>query len=127
MAGSLKWFSYQADSGQTYAILNDESKGEATLSTGGTALAAVFGGLVDLPRGIQPRYVNAYDINNPTRRAQIKISSAANYAAITSATEIIEGPSDGATAVTWRVTSKRGEKTRLPVAVDTGLTDGDNP
>lgn len=127
MSGSLKWFSYQADSGQTYAVLNDESKGEATLTTGGTALSVVFGGITDLPRGLKPRYVNAYNINNPRQKAQFKISTIANYASINSSTEIIEAAGDGTTAITWRVTSKRGEKTRLPITADTGLIDGDDP
>jgi hypothetical protein len=127
MAGSLKWFSYQADSGQTYAVLNDESKGEATLSTGGSALSTVFGGITDIPRGITPRYVNAHDTTNPARRARFKISTIANYANITSATEILEAAGDGTTATTWKVTSKRGETSRLPGSGDTGLLDGDNP
>jgi hypothetical protein len=125
MAGSLKWFNYETDQGVAYAILNDESKAEATISTGGTGLAEFTTGAETLPRGIRPRYVNCFDTAVPTRKARIKIGDPATFGLITAGTTITEAGGTLSPGATWRVTSKRGEQATLPFSGDTGITDGD--
>lgn len=125
MTGSKRWFNYTSDAGVSYAINNDESKGEATAAPGGVLLGPLVTGAVTVPRGIRPRYVNAFSTVNPLRRARLKVGTLAVFNAITSGTVITEAAGDGSTADTWRVTSKRGEQAVLPFTGDTGLLDGD--
>jgi hypothetical protein len=125
MAGSIKWFNYTSDAGVGYAIQNDESKGEAVAAPGGVMLTVVNPSAPTAPRRLQYRYVNAFDINFPARRARFKVGSVTTFNAITGATIITEAAGDGTAATTWRVTSKRGEQSALPYIGDSGLLDGD--
>jgi hypothetical protein len=116
MAGSLKWMVYTTDEGNPYAVQIDESNGEANGFAdyaSGTAL------LETLPRGINMRYVNAISVtpDSPSSR-QFKVGSLLSDAWTAPSGFIANG-------ITYRVTSKRGEKKRIPFPQDTGLTDGD--
>jgi len=123
MAGSIKWFVYTTDGGNDYAIRLDESNTEAV---NGSTQDYVDGlALVDaLPRNIKARYV---EYSNPTRTRVIKCvcltptifgAIAANVPSVPTIPDPIDDGNLGLLAVV-------GERRRLPVPYDTGLTDGD--
>jgi hypothetical protein len=115
MAGSLKWMVYTTDEGTPYAVFVDESNGNAN---GFADYASATALLETLPRGIKMRYVNAISVTagSPSSR-QFYVGSLASDA-WTAPTGLI------ANGITYRVTSKRGEKKRIPFPQDTALTDG---
>jgi hypothetical protein len=128
MSGSRVWRSYTSDDGNVYNINVDESKAEASLPGGGSALGPFIPGAPTIPRGVQKlRRVNCFNSANAAQRAIIKIGTIASYNSIVSGSTISEGAGDGTIAITWVVSSKRGEQSRLPIQLDTGLIDGDNP
>lgn len=124
MAGSIKWFVYTTDAGKDYAIRLDESNTEAV--NGGTQDYTDGLAIADaLPRNIKPRYV---EFSNTARTRVIKCvcltptiyaGMAGDVPAVASITDPIAGT--GSLGLLALV----GEKRRLPVPYDTGLTDGD--
>lgn len=116
MAGSRAWYVYQDDDDNDYAVELDEDLAAVTGSgfvryTGETAL--------DLPpKGLRMRYVNAVQ----TSGAGAGYRSRKVYCATTEAT-LYGGTTTTFTlnGVTYSVSSKRGERKRLPTAQNTGL------
>jgi hypothetical protein len=115
MAGRMKWKTYRADSNVDYAVFRDESNSLATVgSAGAVLLAPVVLGSVGIPRNVTPRYVNTYlPGSNPLQKKKFVIGTNVAFTAITSGSTINEG---GTTPLVWTVTSKVGEKVRIPVA-----------
>lgn len=111
MSGSIKWMVYTADDATEYAVLLDESNGEATGFPD-----YVGGGEPVLPRYFQMRYVNAVSATGITRKF---------YIADPADTLLTVGGTITAETVAYEVSSKRGEQARLPRAADSGQTDGD--
>lgn len=124
MSGSLTWRTYNSDAGAPYNVFRDESNAESTTSSSASAtlLSAFTSGANGLPSNIKPRYVNAQLVGNPTVRKKFIVGTLAVYNAIGSGTTITENSTP---TQTWTVTSKVGEKVRIPTSVDTGQTDGD--
>lgn len=121
MAGSIKWFEYEADGGETFGVRMDESNGEAVSNPDFTASStAVYA----IPRNLKPRrarYVSADGL----RVRSIVVCTAGTTTGDLPATiaALIEG---SATPVTLQLATFEGEKFRaIPKAEDTGLTDGD--
>jgi hypothetical protein len=118
MAGSLKHFKYTTDSGDTFAVLMDESNGEAMSN-------ADFGGgdegviVYFLPRNVKPRTATYRTIAGSESATIIVTSSAANASSVPSTITLASGS-------TANLTQFVGEVLRpVPTSVDTGLNDGD--
>ena len=113
MAGSLKDMIYTADDGTEFFTLIDESNGIA----GGFADVEIAGvPAIQLPRGLQMRYVNVINVAG-TRRKRLWIGTATNDL-FTGVQSVI-----GLDGEDFTVSSSRGEKRRRARNVDTGLTD----
>ncbi len=129
MAGSLKWFRYVSDAGDSYAILADESNTElvntaAALSQTGVAT------LPPLPRRWKPRAVRLRSANGLINRLCVVLTQA-QYASLNGATDFALDSTAGAEAdpgaqvsLSYKVPERLG---RLPRLGDTGKIDGDNP
>lgn len=111
MSGSIKWMVYTSDAAVDYAVLVDESNGEA----GGFA-DYTGGGEPILPRYFNMRYVNAVSATGIARKF---------YIADPTNVLLTDGGTITVDTVDYQVSSKRGEQSRLPRAVDTAQTDGD--
>lgn len=120
MTDSRRWFRYEADNGNAYAVELDESNSETTIG-GAAAFSNLSGGEGLLPGRFKMRYLNAYDQANPLRRRRFFVGTAAAFGAISSQSTIVSG------SITWVITSTRGERAAMPARSDTGLTDGDTP
>lgn len=122
MAGSRKWFVYTDDIGTEYAINLDESNTEAV---NGTALDFVSGTTNALPRNVKPREI-FYSNAARTRTIRCVALTQTIYAgAIAGGVATITDPIAG--TGTLGISRANGERRRLPVPLDTGLTDGDQP
>lgn len=116
MSGSIRWYNYISDGGQTYAIQADKSNVAAVNSaTGGTTPASLPTAAV--PRNIKPRYALFSDTSGTIRR-KVVLLTPADVAALTSTTNFVP---QGETA-TVTITAIRGEKASLPKLADTGRT-----
>jgi hypothetical protein len=126
-SGSRKGFLYvDDDNAAEYAILLDESNGEANL--GGLRLTREFSGTpLGRPCNIQMRYINTVNRANPIQRKRFIVGDPETFNTITSGLTVTEGASDRTQAATWTVLSKVGQVTRFISGTDSGLTDGDNP
>jgi hypothetical protein len=136
MAGSLRYFRYQDDSGASYSVQIDESNGEATC--GGVAL--MLNRTAAHPRlgaGDKMRYCLASLSTNPNIKRKFYVGNPLAVAQIQAGAAFLAGvyptAGDAATVTaSWTVTARRGEKFRTAPALnatagDTGLTDGDVP
>jgi len=131
MAGSREYFNYTDDVGNSYAMLIDESNGEATV--GGTALCNQLTSTTTpfLPRSIKKRYILAYLDADPKikRRFWVGNPDAIERVYSGGALSAVVYPTVGdaaGTASEWVVTSYRGEAAAFANLVDTGLTEGDD-
>jgi hypothetical protein len=121
MSGSLVWRTYTTDAGVGSSVFRDESNAESTIGTA-TCLTAFVAGNPGLNSLVKPRYVNTQFSTDPTRRKRFIIGLLATYNSIGAGSTVVETGSAGGT---WNVTSKVGERSRIPTSVDTGQTDGD--
>lgn len=123
MAGSRKWFEYTTDAGTVFALNVDESNAEAVNGTTGdyTGTSTVQNAL---PRNIQPRagiYTNAAG----TRSIRCYVLTAAAYNTLLNDQPTIDDPlQTGQTLTLSRLEPE--VLTLLPIAIDTGLNDGDD-
>lgn len=136
MAGSIRFFKYTDDAGNSYSVKVDESNGEATV--GGAALMlSRTAAHPYAPCVLQKRFCYAYVTATPAIKRRFYIGNPAAVIQILSGgaflANIYPAAADGTpTQVAWTVTAYRGEKNSPPPALnttggDTGLTDGDAP
>lgn len=122
MAGSLKFFEYETDDAEIFAIFADESNVEAVNGTANdytpTSTATYW-----LPRNVEPRYA-VYSSADGNRNIKIPVLSPEIYADVLSTTPTITDPIAGTGTLTLSRLVPQIVK-RLPRAVDTGLIDGD--
>jgi hypothetical protein len=116
MSGSLRYYNYTSDNGQTYAILLDKSN-VASVNASGAAAPGTLP-TITLPRNIRPRYALFSDTSGTIRR-KVVLLTPADVLALTGATSFVPG---GETA-TVTVTAVRGEKLNIPKLADTGRTN----
>lgn len=135
MAGSLTWRTYVDDSVTTYSIRVDKSNANAAVTGGnGSALCPVrTGNFPVLPKGLQPRYILAYNQANSLERRKFIVGNTSSLGSILTPGSTLTGeeyPGSNAGAgsnVTWVITYYSGEARRLVPAFtsnDTFLTDG---
>lgn len=126
MAGSKRWYRYVGDGGVNYAVELDNTNTTAVLSVAGTAVgplgAPVSGGETLIPGRLKMRYVNAYLSTNPLVRRKLWVPLLTVFNQITNGSTIAAVASGSEGAVTWVVTSKRGERSPIANTVDTGQT-----
>lgn len=115
MAGSIKYFEYTTDAGDSFALKADESNTE--LGGRGIDFGNASTIIYELPRNVKPRYaLYRSPDGNVTRKAYICDVSA------TPANTTIVDPVSG---LTLNLVSINAEEIRIPVGLDTGLIDGD--
>lgn len=115
MAGSLKWFIYTTDLGDTFGAFLDESNTEAVNGAAGDLGA---GATIDysLPKNVKPRYARYASFDQTIVRKCVLLSPAATPPA--SFTDQVSG-----TEVL--LIGSFGEIRQIPNGADTGLLDGD--
>lgn len=118
MAGSLKWFKYETDNGDSFGVLMDESNGEAV----GNQDFVVSDYLVvryALPRNVEPRYA-LYRTQDGKQTAKIILTDpAASIANLPAQILLFNGVNANLTRVIGEVMAP------IPIHLDTGLDDGD--
>lgn len=118
MSGSLKHFKYTTDSGDTFAVLMDESNGEEVSNADFTPTDA---GVITyfLPRNVKPRTATYRSIAGTEAANIIVCSNTATVATLPASITLGSG-------TTANLTQFVGEIVRpVPTDVDTGLNDGD--
>lgn len=130
MAGSIKYFVYTDDNGSDWALRRDESNVEAlnggTQDYSGSTPASVR---YELPRNVKPRYVRYVSADGKIARNVVALTPTIYSGASTNAPTIqasVDLATDASGSVTLYYKERVGERLRLPIAIDTGLTDGDN-
>lgn len=122
MAGSMKYFAYEAGNGNTYAIWMDESNGEHVGNADVTALNANADAL---PRNIRPRHV-VYRSNDGRYQRKIAVTDPLKGIDDLPATLTVT-PAGGGADVTLNLAYYQSERiVRVVRAADTGLNDGDD-
>lgn len=122
MAGSKKYFVYTTDAGIDFALLADESNTEAV--NGGTQDYA--DGVTipyELPRNLKPRKL-IYGNAAGTRRITCYALTPAIFAGAPVAVPTIPDPITANQTLTL-VDAVPEDRKRIPIAIDTGLTDAD--
>lgn len=114
MAGSMKWFSYTTNVGDTFAVFADESNAE--LAGASVDITGGASTIYALPRNVEPRYARYQNAARTVTRNAI-ISTVGG----TPSTPIIDPVSGESLDLVAIV----GEKVRIVTGVDTGLIDGD--
>jgi len=121
MAGSKKYFVYTTDNGTDFALLADESNTEA-VNAGTQDFADGVAIIYELPKNLRPRrliYANALR----TRKITCYALTETIFDGAPVAVPTIADPIDAGT-LTLVDTIPESRK-RIPIALDTGLTDGD--
>jgi hypothetical protein len=120
MAGSLKWFVYTTDNGESYALKADESNVEAV--NGSTQDFLNDSELTfAVPRNVRVRYA-LYSNTDNSRQIKCPVLTPTIYAGVPENVPTITDPIGGGTLGLRRI---RPELISLPFGVDTGLNDGD--
>lgn len=121
MAGSKKWFVYTTDQGDDFAILADESNTEA-LNAGTQDYASGVTITYSLPKNVRPRAA-VYSNADGTRTIRCYALTQTIYNGALAGVPTITDPIAGGTLSLSRLEPERIKL--LPIAADTGLTDGD--
>lgn len=122
MAGSNKYFVYTTDLGDDFALLADESNTEAVNGATGDYDATSTTQYM-IPKNIVPRS-GTYSNADGTRQIRCYVLTQADYNTLQADTPTITDPIAGTGNLT--LVRKTPERIRmLPIAADTGLTDGD--
>lgn len=131
MAGSKRWFRYRTDAGTDISVNLDESNSEATC--GGERLMPPRTAAHPLKSaGFQLRYANAEApappsvapaAANQTVKRRFPIGNPLALAQAQAGSPIIAPIYPGLTAANWTITSIRGEKSKVPPALNTGAGD----
>lgn len=118
MAGSLKWFKYETDNGDTFGILMDESNGEAVGNddfVAGDYLVVRYA----VPRNVEPRYA-LYRTQDGKQTARIPLTDpGASIANLPAQITLFNGVNASLTRVVGEIIAP------IPIHLDTGLDDGD--
>jgi len=122
LAGSKKYFVYTTDAGTDFALLADESNTEA-VNAGTQDYADGVTVIYELPKNIRPRRV-IYGNAAGTRRITCYALTEAVFDGAVAGVPTITDPIAGAGTLSI-VAIKPEELKRIPIAIDTGLTDGD--
>jgi len=122
MAGSKKYFVYTTDAGEDFALLADESNTEA-VSAGVQDYADGVVIQYELPRNVQPRFAE-YQNAAGTRKIKCYALTQAIYNGVVVGVPTITDPIAGTGTLSLRRLVPERLR-RLPIALDTGLTDGD--
>lgn len=118
MAGSNRWFGYEADNGDIFAFEGDESTHES-VNLGSVAITATTPPLPSKGR-LDPRKVACYRIaDDQTIRQQFLVKTPAALNALFASGLVTVG------GVQWRVSSTLGEKRKAIPQTDTEQLDGD--
>lgn len=118
MAGSNRWFGYEADNGDVFAFEGDESTNES-VNLGTVAITAATPILPSRGR-LNPRKVACYRlVDDQTVRQQFVVKTAAALAALYSAGTVTVGGTQ------WNVSSTLGESRKAIPQRDTEQLDGD--
>jgi hypothetical protein len=120
MSGSLTWRSYTTDAGTVVSLFRDESNSDSKIGAN-TLLGDLVVGSPGLSNLIKPRYVNTVLSTDATRRKRFIVGTLAIYNTIGAGTQITETGSAGGT---WNISSKVGERSKIPQTADTGQVDG---
>lgn len=120
MAGSRKWFVYETDSSDTFAIERDESNTEA-VNDGDNDYTGASTATYAIPRNVKPR-VGVYENADGSIRRNIVVLTQANFGSLETDKPSI---TDAVSSQTLNLRGKVGERIRLPFAADTALNDGD--
>lgn len=122
MAGSIKWFIYDADDGTQFAIELDESNTEAINGTTGDyvdATAITYA----IPKNLTPRFAY-YRSDDGARTLRTVALTPGIYNDLLTNTRTITDPIDDTQTLT--LVRLRPEKLRIPYPQDTGLDDEDD-
>jgi hypothetical protein len=123
MAGSIKWFVYEDDSGVQFAIKLDESNTEAVNGNSGDYLPNST-----IPAGV-PRNVRVREVfySDPTRTRTIRCVplNLSNYQNVLGG-DIPTIPDPITPGFTLTLVRANGEKRTIPFAQDTGIIDEDD-
>lgn len=122
MAGSKKYFVYTTDAGDDYAFLADESNTEA-VSAGVQDYADGVVIQDELPRNIRPRYAE-YQNAAGTRKIRCYALTQTIFNGVVVGVPSITDPIAGTGTLSLKRLVPERRK-RIPIALDTGLTDGD--
>lgn len=121
MAGSIKFFVYQTDFGDSFAVRMDESNGEAVGNSDFTPGDAAIRYM--LPRNVQPRVATYRTLDGRQSRDIIVSNPAATFLTLPSTIVADDGSAVG---LDMFLSQFKGEVYRpIPSDVDTGLNDGD--
>lgn len=123
MAGSKKYFVYTTDAGIDFALLADESNTEA-VNAGTQDYADGVAIPYELPRNIKPRKL-VYQNSAGTRKITCYALTTAIFAGAPTAVPTIADPITANQTLSLIDAVPEGRK-RIPIALDTGLTDGDS-
>lgn len=115
MSGSIRWFNYTTDGGQTYSLQADKSN-VAAVNPSGTGTPGSLS-IAAVPRNIKPRYALFQDSTGTIKR-KVPLLTPADVAALVPTLSFVP---QGETA-TVALTFISGETTRLPKLADTGRT-----
>lgn len=121
MAGSRKWFEYTTNAGGVFGINIDESNSEAVNAAGDYGAASTVQNA--LPRNISPR-AGIYQSADGNRTIRCFVLTAAAYNTLLADFPTIDDPLNTGNTLTL-VRLEPETFTILPIAVDTGLNDGD--
>lgn len=122
MAGSKKFFVYTTDTGDEFALLADESNTEA-VNAGTQDYADGVEIRYHLPKNVRPRFAE-YTNAAKTRKIRCYALTPTIFTGIVTGVPTITDPIAGTgTLVLSRLEPERLKN--LPIALDTGLTDGD--
>jgi len=116
MSGSIRWYTYESDSGTLYAIQGDKSNIAAVNPSGATAPATLPQAAV--PRNIKPRYALFSDSTGQIKR-KVVLLRPSDVAALTPTKNFVPAEE----TATVQITYIRGESISLPKLTDTGRTN----
>jgi hypothetical protein len=119
MAGSMKWFVYSTDAGDDFALWRDESNLEA-VNSGTQDMPDSPTVTYALPRNVKPRYARFASADGLVSRNIVCLTPT-----IFDALAAGSSYTDPVSSKTLNLIAKVGESIRIPVGVDSGLTDGD--
>lgn len=129
MVGSKKYFIYQSDDGQNWAMLADESNLESIMADD-ASVDVTPGNLAthryQVPRNVQKRFATFKSLDGLSVR-KIYIPTQAIYQDLATSTNLLAlSAYTDAEGIQFFMTGLSPERLRpVTAAIDTGLTDGD--